>query len=808
MAVLSQSVRAPKRFDLLRSGFAVNSMHVVNFDADKETKHQFDPVDETVHDRAEASTSIDKEDGRRRSREMRTKERNSSGRSVHIPVVLVSCMIFCLIAGSGIALSIVFSRNESAKAENEAMETAGSLGTHFSDELDRAILPLFSIAQFATEIEIFAALPSVIGPANEPESLPYVLDDNVSTYKRNVTGVCDDPILIERFNNISKTIKEHAQMNGTFVNIQLAPYGVICLIYPMNNTEDFSAGKYLDSSGVWGLDLLEEPNMRFIARESMKKEEIGIAGPRPLQQCPDCGLFFIVRLPVISNHHVIVVDGVPYPRWGFATAVINWDELVRNSNIDKYFNRNRLQFRITRTDKIYNQTTNQYHEKVTTIAESDAFGTHKHRVSTTLATTNNEWAMTVEYDVSVMWSGVTIALSILFGFCIAMLSYMVLYQRSKQTAQHARIELEHNITAYYAHELRNPLSAIDSALQSLPPELPDVVSEIVSGMRLCTSLMSSIMNNLLDVRMMEEGMMVLDAEPLSIAQVLEDTKQMALPTVHPNVELRIVTESQDWVLGDKLRIQQVMNNILSNAIKHTKDGSITLKSSWDNNSMLRLECQDTGPGIPKEEQAMMFERFVSRGKGVPGTGLGLAISKQLVGLMGGTVRFESDPSVRPGTNCIVLLPLELCEAPRYSEHTNDVEYNGTPILDPISILIVDDVKLNRVMLRKRLEKYVAPNCTILEASTGEEALTLCNVCCFSIIIMDNYMEEAGGVLRGTEVVCALRSMQVESVIIGCSGNHLESEFKAAGADLVWMKPVPSNEEIILQFRHHLNILTS
>jgi hypothetical protein len=74
--------------------------------------------------------------------------------------------------------------------------------------------------------------------------------------------------------------------------------------------------------------------------------------------------------------------------------------------------------------------------------------------------------------------------------------------------------------------------------------------------------------------------------------------------------------------------------------------------------------------------------------------------------------------------------------------------------------------------------------------------------------MDNYMEEAGGVLRGTEVVCALRSMQVESVIIGCSGNHLESEFKAAGADLVWMKPVPSNEEIILQFRHHLNILTS
>jgi signal transduction histidine kinase len=729
--------------------------------------------------------------------------------SARLPMLMVSTLIFCLIAGSGIALSVIFTKSQLEYAEHEALETAESMGKHYSDELDRALLPLFSMAQFATEIDTFANLHAAIGPANEPGSLPFLYETNdtaYSGYKRNVTGVCDDPGLVSRYNSIAKAIKDHSQMNRTLVNIQLSPYGVICLVYPQKNSEDFDDGHFIDSSIVWGLDLLEEPNMRFIARESMKKEVIGIAGPRPLQQCPECGLFFIARLPVISEHHEIFIDGKAYPRWGFATAIINWDELVHSFYDHESFDKDILEFRITRTDQVYNQTTNQYDEQVVTIAESDAFGSREHRVSTTLATTNNEWMMTVEYDVSVKWLGATIALSILFGFCIAMLSYMVLYQRSKQTAQHARIELEHNITAYYAHELRNPLSAIDSALQSLPPELPDVVSEIVSGMRLCTSLMSSIMNNLLDVRKMEEGMMLLDAEPLSIAQVLEDTKQMALPTVRPNVELRIVADSQDWVLGDKLRIQQVINNILSNAIKHTKDGSITLKCSWDNNSMLRLECQDTGPGIPKEEQAMMFERFVSRGKGVPGTGLGLAISKQLVGLMGGTVRFESDPSVRPGTNCIVLLPLELCEAPRYSEHTNDVEYNGTPILDPISILIVDDVKLNRVMLRKRLEKYVAPNCTILEASTGEEALTLCNVCCFSIIIMDNYMEEAGGVLRGTEVVCALRSLHVDSVIIGCSGNHLESEFKSAGADLVWMKPVPSNEEIILQFRQHLKLV--
>jgi signal transduction histidine kinase/CheY-like chemotaxis protein len=701
---------------------------------------------------------------------------------------------------------MIFTKSQLAHAENEALEVAESMGKHYSDELDRAILPLFSMAQFATEIDMFANLHAAIGPSNEPGSLPFLYEKNgTSTYKRNVTGVCDDPDLITRYNSIAKAIKDHSQMDRTLVNLQLSPYGVICLVYPKNNTEDFDHGHYVDSSRVWGLDLLEEPKMRFIARESMKREEVGIAGPRPLNQCPECGLFFIARLPVLSEHHVIVIDGIAYPRWGFATAIINWNELFHHFEDHEPFNSKKFDFRITRTDQVYNETTKQYNEQVVIIAESDDFGSREHRVSTALEITNNEWVMTVEYDASVKWSGVTIALSILFGFCIATLSFMVLYQRSKEAAQHARIELEHNITAYYAHELRNPLSAIDSALQSLPPELPCDVSEIVSGMRLCTTLMSSIMNNLLDVRKMEEGMLLLDAEPLSIAQVLEDTKRMALPTVRPNVELRIVAESRDWVLGDTLRIQQVINNILSNAIKHTKHGSITLKSSWDENGMLRLECQDTGPGIPKEEQALMFERFVSRGKGVPGTGLGLAISKQLVGLMGGTIRFESDPSSRPGTNCIVLLPLELCEAPRYEEPADDADDDVAPLLDPISILIVDDIKLNRVMLRKRLEKHVAPNCTIAEASTGEEALTLCKDRTFSIIIMDNYMEEAGGMLRGTEVICLLRSMQVDSVIIGCSGNHLECEFKDSGADLIWMKPIPSNEEIIVQFRQHLKL---
>ncbi len=76
--------------------------------------------------------------------------------------------------------------------------------------------------------------------------------------------------------------------------------------------------------------------------------------------------------------------------------------------------------------------------------------------------------------------------------------------------------------------------------------------------------------------------------------------------------------------------------------------------------MVQLECIDTGPGIPKGEQAKLFERFVQRG-GAPGTGLGLYIAKEIVNMMGGSICFESDPTVKPGTTCRILLPLELCE---------------------------------------------------------------------------------------------------------------------------------------------------
>jgi nitrogen-specific signal transduction histidine kinase/ActR/RegA family two-component response regulator len=365
-----------------------------------------------------------------------------------------------------------------------------------------------------------------------------------------------------------------------------------------------------------------------------------------------------------------------------------------------------------------------------------------------------------------------------------------------RASQEAKVETERNMTAYFAHELRNPLGAIDSALSAMPDDLPDTARSLISGMQLCTGFMSSIMNNLLDVRKMEEGKMTLSRSPISLRKLLHGVHKMLLPSCRPGVQFLKVcktTRSNDWVLGDAHRIQQVMTNVVTNAIKYTVAGAVTLCIEYEGDKM-KFECIDTGPGIPKNEQEKLFQRFVQRG-GAPGTGLGLAIAKHLVDLTGGSIRFDSDPTIKAGTSCVVLMPLALCDAPETT-----LEESTALIEDPIRFLIIDDIKMNRMMLKRRIMKSIAPNSIITEASTGEEALEICGKEKFDVFVIDQYMEEAGGVMVGTDVVFAMRRMRIDSVIVGCSGNEMGPQFFEAGADHVWQKPMPSNMRIIQDLR--------
>ena len=353
----------------------------------------------------------------------------------------------------------------------------------------------------------------------------------------------------------------------------------------------------------------------------------------------------------------------------------------------------------------------------------------------------------------------------------------------------------------------------------MPDNLPLEAKELVASMQLCSTFMSNIMNNLLDSRKLEEGKMTLQSNPMSLKQLVLNVHKMMLPAVNVNVKLiadvHSIPPEKEWVYGDFSRLQQVVTNLVSNAAKFTRKGSITIAASWEQRGAnkaeavgeewVKLVCSDTGPGIPKDEQANMFNRFTTRG-GAPGSGLGLAIARQLVELNGGTIHFESDPTVKLGTDCVVMLPLKVCHdmcEPTPEAMKAAIE-NAVPLEASLKILLTDDIKMNRAMFKRRFQKCIAPNCIVTEAATGEDAIRMCQSQNFDIIVMDQYMQEAGGVMLGTDTIIALRRSHVDAVVIGCSGNDLDDKFTAAGADLVWKKPLPSNAAIIASLRHLLD----
>jgi hypothetical protein len=225
----------------------------------------------------------------------------------------------------------------------------------------------------------------------------------------------------------------------------------------MNNTEDFADGKsFLDNTGAWGIDLLHDPFHRFIARKSLHGEDIGIVGPRQLFQCPTCGMYFIIRLPVSSRTHTISIDGDSLPRWGFATALLNWDVLVKRSPIHERFKASGYEFQLTRTDHNYDDETGLYSADVVVLATSDGFGTKKISVSEALQTTNNEWVITIQHDPVGGATYIVILVSVALAFFIACLIFTVLVQKQTHTAmlgttmaETAKVELERKLTGTF-----------------------------------------------------------------------------------------------------------------------------------------------------------------------------------------------------------------------------------------------------------------------------------------------------------------------------------------------------------------------
>jgi signal transduction histidine kinase len=216
--------------------------------------------------------------------------------------------------------------------------------------------------------------------------------------------------------------------------------------------------------------------------------------------------------------------------------------------------------------------------------------------------------------------------------------------------------------ATVSHELRTPLTSISGFLEMMQEEeqeLGESGKRYLDVIRRSTNRLHALVEDLLMIAQIEARRVELQLAPVDVAELTSRAVEAIRPTADDKgVTLDVVTDHPPMVRGDSNRLTQVLDNLVSNAVKFTNDGGTVSVSISAENGDVRLVVADTGIGVPLEEQGQVFSRFFRASTAtrlaIPGTGLGLAISRALVEQHGGTITFVSQEG--EGTQVVVTLP--------------------------------------------------------------------------------------------------------------------------------------------------------
>ncbi|HKP78634.1 MAG TPA: response regulator [Phenylobacterium sp.] len=298
--------------------------------------------------------------------------------------------------------------------------------------------------------------------------------------------------------------------------------------------------------------------------------------------------------------------------------------------------------------------------------------------------------------------------------------------------------------AVMSHEIRTPLNGVLAVAEILrrKSEQPDLAPFIDTILESGGALLR-LLNDALDLSRAEAAGLGLDEAPLSAARVLEDVAGLWRAQAElKGLQVRAVYEGPAdlWVLADSVRLRQVLNNLVGNALKFTTEGRVDVRlTAVAEGDYARLvgEVLDTGPGIPDDRLEAVFAPFQQTDEGVRhgGAGLGLAVCRQIVERMDGTIIARPRQS---GAELVFDIPLHRLPAPEAESQAPETVESG----EAVHVLIVDDNATNRLVAQTLCEMF---GCSSETVDNGEDAVEAVTTGRFDLVLMDIKMPGIDGV---------------------------------------------------------------
>lgn len=382
-------------------------------------------------------------------------------------------------------------------------------------------------------------------------------------------------------------------------------------------------------------------------------------------------------------------------------------------------------------------------------------------------------------------------------------------EREKQKAMLAN-KAQAQFLANMSHEIRTPINTIIGMNEMILREnASENTTEYAQNIQNSSKMLLGLVNDVLDFTKIESGQLELVEEPYYLAKLLQEEINL-LETRAEKKNLKMYLQAPDdlpsQLFGDELRIKQILTNLLTNAVKYTHEGSVTLRVSGTkletDKILLTFEVIDTGIGIKKESISKLFESFSrleqKKNRTIEGTGLGLNIAQHLAELMNGSITVESEYG--NGSTFRVSIPQTVISPEPIGNLTEAYQKVKQKLLNrkqefftapKASVLVVDDNHMNLVVIKGLLDRT---EMQVETASSGKECLNLTAKKKYDIILMDHMMPQMDGVETLQKLRKDTTNLNQHTTVIALTANAIAGSremYLSYGFDDYLTKPLES-----------------